>query len=243
MYALILAGGKGERLRPITDALPKPMIPLHGRPILWHQVRWLRAWGVTDVLFLVGHLADAIMDYFGDGVGSGVRAHYCRETTPLGRGGALRQGLGFVPTVQPDPVIAINGDVITDADLGELLLDYHRRVDEDAGHLASVLTIPMISPYGILDIDNTGTITGFREKGPLPYRINGGVYVFNPAIREWLPEFGDHEDHTFPLLAEKGLMSAVHSDSFWRSVDSPKDLAEAEAHLAGQAATSHRAAR
>ena len=90
MYALILAGGKGERLHPRTESVPKPMIRAAGRPILWHQVRWLRKAGVTDVIFLVGHLADVVTDYFGNGADSGIRAHYSREDTPLGRGGALK---------------------------------------------------------------------------------------------------------------------------------------------------------
>ena len=234
MFALILAGGKGERLRPLTDALPKPMVELHGRPILWHQVRWLRAAGVTDVVFLVGHLAEAVIDYFGDGSGFGIRAHYSREATPLGRGGALRQGLELAPADGAGPVICVNGDIITDADLGALLADYRMRRAQNPGHLASILTLGMTSPYGIVEQDGAGLVTGFREKAALPYQINGGVYALNPAIKSRLPEKGDHEDSTFPALAEQGLMSAFYSGAFWRSVDSMKDLAEAAAHLAGR---------
>ena len=234
MFALILAGGKGERLRPLTDALPKPMVELHGRPILWHQVRWLRAAGVTDVVFLVGHLAEAVIDYFGDGGEFGIRAHYSREATPLGRGGALRQGLELAPADGAGPVICVNGDIITDADLGALLADYRMRLEQNPGHLASILTLGMTSPYGIVEQDGAGLVTGFREKAALPYQINGGVYALNPAIKSRLPEKGDHEDSTFPALAEQGLMSAFYSGAFWRSVDSMKDLAEAAAHLAGR---------
>ena len=235
MYALILAGGKGERLRPLTDKLPKPMIPLCGRPILWHQVRWLREAGVTDVVFLIGHLADAVREYFGDGSVCGVRAHYSREDVPLGRGGALRQGLARVPR-DAGLVIATNGDVITDASLAELIGDYHGRRFENPAHMATILTVPMTSPYGIVDIDGDGVVSQFREKAVLPYAINGGVYVLDPAIRALLPETGDHETSTFPDLAAEGRMSAVSTDAFWRSVDSPKDLREAEEHLAVRAA-------
>ena len=230
MYALILAGGKGERLRPLTDTVPKPMINLCGRPILWHQVRWLREAGVTDVVFLVGHLADAVGDYFSDGSEYGVRTHYSREDAPLGRGGALRQGLDLLPG-DDRPVIAANGDVITDASLAELIADYHVRRRRNPAHCATILTVPMTSPYGIVDTGGDGIVDQFREKAVLPYAINGGVYVLHPGIRDLLPELGDHETSTFPALAAEGRMSAVSTGAFWRSVDSPKDLREAEEHL------------
>lgn len=242
MYALILAGGKGERLRPLTDTVPKPMINLCGRPILWHQVRWLREAGVTDVVFLVGHLADAVRAYFGDGSDYGVRAHYSREDTPLGRGGALRRGLASVPS-DDRPVIATNGDVITDASLAELVADYHSRRRRNPSHCATILTVPMTSPYGIVDTGANGIVDQFREKAVLPYAINGGVYVLHPAIRDLLPELGDHETTTFPALAAEGRMSAVSTEAFWRSVDSPKDLREAEEHLSSPVAGPSEAAR
>jgi len=242
MYALILAGGKGERLRPLTDTVPKPMINLCGRPILWHQVRWLREAGVTDVVFLVGHLADAVGDYFGDGSEYGVRAHYSREDAPLGRGGALRQGLDLLPG-DDRPVIATNGDVITDASLAELIADYHARRRLNPAHCSTILTVPMTSPYGIVDTGADGIVDQFREKAVLPYAINGGVYVLHPAIRDLLPELGDHETSTFPALAAEGRMSAVSTDAFWRSVDSPKDLREAEEHLSSLVAGASEAAQ
>ena len=241
MYALILAGGKGERLRPLTDAVPKPMVELDGRPILWHQVRRLRDAGVTEVVFLVGYLGEMVADYFGDGSAFGIRAHYSHERTPLGRGGALKQGLAMLSETNSGatgPVIATNGDVITDADLAELLADYQRRWAANPAHCASILTVPMTSPYGIVDTDGSGLVSGFREKAALPHAINGGVYVLNPAIRDLLPEVGDHETTTFPALAAAGRMSAVSSGRFWRSVDSLKDLREAAEHVAGSPAVS-----
>ena len=117
MYALILAGGKGERLRPLTDEVPKPMVQVSGQPILWHQVRRLADAGVTDVVFLVGYLGEVVEEYFGDGKEFGIRAHYSREDSPLGRGGALKKGLAVLGDVA-GPVLATNGDVITDADAG-----------------------------------------------------------------------------------------------------------------------------
>lgn len=240
MYALILSGGKGERMRPLTDALPKPMLPVHGRPILWHQIRWLQAAGITDIVFLVGHLAETVIDYFGDGSQFGICAHYSHEAAPLGRGGALRQGLALVPQDIPGPVLCVNGDIITDASLGDLLADYHARLSRNPSHQATILTLQMTSPYGIVEQDDQGLVTGFREKSPLPYHINGGVYALNPAISSRLPERGDHEDTTFPDLARQGLMSAFYSGAFWRSVDSMKDLADVTDYLAGRTAAGRR---
>ena len=231
MYALILAGGKGERLRPLTDTMPKPMVEVGGRPILWRQVCRLKEAGITDVVFLVGYLADRVADYFGDGSGCGIRAHYSREDTPLGRGGALKKGLAMIPEAGA-PVIVANGDVITDADLGQLLADYHCRSSINPSHCATILTVPMVSPYGIVDTDDTGMARRFREKATLPYAINGGVYALNPEIKNLLPDVGDHETTTFPELAASGRMSAVQTDKFWRSVDSFKDLSEVESYLA-----------
>ena len=241
MYALILAGGKGERLRPLTDTVPKPMVAVNGRPILSHQVCWLRPAGVTDVVFLIGYLGDAVSDYFGDGSSHGIRAHYSREDRPLGRGGALKQGLARLPDTG-EPVFATNGDVLTEADPRCLLADYRRRAAADPRHCATILTAPMTSPYGIVDTNADGTVLGFHEKAPLPYTINGGVYVLNPTIAPLLPDVGDHETTTFPALAPAGRMSAVATRRFWRSVDTLKDLHEAETHLAQRAAGSAPAA-
>ena len=112
MYALILAGGKGERLRPLTDTLPKPMVPVGGKPILAHQVEWLQAIGVTDVVFLAGYRWEVIRDHFGDGRKFGIQAHYSIEDSPLGRGGAIRKGFPLVPETDRS-VMVLNGDVIT----------------------------------------------------------------------------------------------------------------------------------
>ena len=230
MYALTIAGGQGERLRPLTDNLPKPMVPVAGKPILAHQVAWLKAAGVTDVVFLAGYRWQAIKDYFGDGQALGIRAHYSLEDSPLGRGGAIRKGMPLVPETEQTMVV-LNGDVITRQSL-EALLQRHRACkDADSGHLATIMITPMVSPYGLVEVDGLDRVVGFREKVRMPHWINAGVYVLERGILPELPEIGDHENDAFPRLAAAGRISAFKSTEFWRSVDSFKDLREAEEFL------------
>ena len=233
MYALILAGGAGERLRPLTDTLPKPMVPVHGKPILAHQVEWLKPAGVTDVVFLAGYRWEAIRDYFGDGAEFGIRVHYSVEDTPLGRGGAIRKGLVLVPETEQS-VVATNGDVVTRQGL-EPILDCHlEKLKANPDHLATIMVVPMVSPYGLVDVGEGDDVIGFREKVEMPHWINAGVYVLDRRIYSELPEIGDHETETFPGLAREGKISAYKSRAFWRSVDSFKDLREAEEHIKTQ---------
>ena len=230
MYALILAGGMGERLRPLTDALPKPMVPLHGKPILAHQVEWLKSAGVTDVVFLAGYRWEAIQDYFGDGAEFGIRVHYSVEDTPLGRGGAIRKGLVLVPETEQS-VVATNGDVVTREALTSILDRHLEEIKANPDHLATIMVVPMVSPYGLVDVDEGDEVVGFREKVEMPHWINAGVYILDRRIYSDLPEIGDHETETFPGLAREGKISAYKSRAFWRSVDSFKDLREAEEHM------------
>ena len=230
MYALILAGGKGERLRPLTDSVPKPMVPVCDKPILLHQVEWLKQAGVTDVVFLVGYRWQIIQEFFGDGSEFGIRSHYSVEDSPLGRGGAIKQGFSQVPQ-EDDSVLVLNGDIITSQAPDMVLQKYQESRAGNSQHMATIMVVPMVSPYGLVDTSASDDVTGFREKVELPYWINAGIYVFNRSIAPLLPDLGDHEYETFPQLAQSGKISAMKSRSFWRSVDSFNDLREAEEFL------------
>jgi len=230
VYALILAGGKGERLRPLTDTLPKPMVHVCGKPILEHQVEWLKRGGVTDVVFLAGYRWEAIKDHFGDGSAFGINAHYSVEDSPLGRGGAIKAGFPEVPTAE-ETVAVLNGDVVTAETLDNLIASHQTRKLANKSHLASIMVVPMVSPYGLVEMDDSGTVTGFLEKVEMDHWINGGIYLFERSIAGELPDLGDHETETFPRLAAAGQLAAMKSRGFWRSVDSFKDLKEAEEHV------------
>lgn len=224
-YALTIAGGRGERLKPLTDTVPKPMIRLNGRPMLSYQVEWMRSQGVTDIVFLCGYLGETIRDFFGDGSKFGVNAHYSFEDRPLGRGGAVRKGMSQVP---PDAgtVLVTNGDNVTDQRLSEMTALHERR---DA--LATIMLAPYMSQYGTVDSDEDGTVTRFVEKGRLPLWINAGVYLFDRSLEQRLPEVGDHETTTFQELAAERRMAALRSEATWLTVDSQKDISECEKRL------------
>lgn len=230
MYALILSGGRGSRLRPITDSIPKPMAPLCGKPILWHQTQWLISNGVTDIIFLAGYRWQVIQEYFGDGSSYGFRAIYSVEKTPLGRGGAVRKGMALVPRDQ-ESVIVTNGDVVTSENLNDFVGVFRRQREDNPAHQATIMVVPFPSSYGLVDLNRRGIVKGFREKVLLPYWINGGIYVFAREMEDMLPLKGDHETLTLPSLAAEGKLGAFRSKAFWRSVDSFKDLEEAEEYL------------
>src|SRR5215467_9727370 len=147
MYAIVLAGGKGERLRPFTEDRPKAMVEIMGIPILGYQLQWLQAQGVTDLIIACGYRHQVIQTYFGNGERLGLKITYAVEQEPLGRGGALRGALGLVAP-EESVVLATNGDVISNVPLAPLL-SAHR-----AKHpLATVMLTPFVSPYGIVEVD------------------------------------------------------------------------------------------
>ncbi|HEX2033368.1 MAG TPA: nucleotidyltransferase family protein [Chloroflexota bacterium] len=228
LQAIILAGGKGERLRPFTDDRPKPMVPILDKPILEYQIRWLAAQGIKRIVISCGYRHEVIQHYFADGEKFGVELRYAVEEEPLGRGGGIK--LAWNELAHSDaPVVATNGDIMTSFDLGAMLAA-HRRVQA----LASILTVPFVSQYGIVDLDDEGKVTGFRSEPVLPYWVNGGVYVLEPSVHAMLPDRGDHEASTFPQLAQLGKLLAFKSHTFWRAVDTVKDLTVVKDYLTQQ---------
>lgn len=224
MYAIIIAGGKAERLRPLTDDRPKHMLPILGKPILEYQIDWLRESGVTDIVVACGHLAHIIQDYFQDGSRWGVSMRYSLEQKSLGRGGALKLAYEQIPKDEPF-VIGTNGDNVNTQPL-EPMIQQH----ESTGAVATLMLTQLRSPYGIVK-QRGKRITGFEEKPPLPYWLSAGVYVLNKEFFADLPDVGDHEDALFPKLASAGKLYGFRSTTYWKAIDTVKDLNEAAAQL------------
>lgn len=218
--AIILAGGRGERLRPLTQDRPKCMVEVLGSPILAYQLRWLRAHGVEKVTIACGYLHEMIQAQFGSGTKLGVEITYVIEDSPLGRGGALKRCLTQTASDE-DYVVCLNGDNICNLDLNQFE-QYHK----DNKPYATILTTPLRSPYGIVETSSDNTICAFSEKPVLPYGVNAGIYIMATEIIPFLPDVGDHEELTFPQLAKEGKLKAFKSDCFWRTVDTIKDVNE-----------------
>jgi len=223
MKAVILAGGLGKRLRPLTDSKPKPLIEIGGRPILAMQLDWLKQNGVFEAVLCIGFLKEKIIDFVGNGRRFGVKVGYVVEEEPLGTGGALLNTESLLR--REESFLVLNGDVITNLNPSRL-----RDLNDYVGVLALV---PLKSPYGVVDTDSDGLVSQFREKPTLPeYWVNAGVYHLSPKIFNYLKDKSDIETTAFPKLADEGKLKAVKYDRcFWKSIDVYKDIEEAEKDL------------
>lgn len=227
MFAVILAGGFGKRLRPLTDDRPKPLVEVAGKPILDWQIEWLKRQGITDIVLAVGYLGSKIFEHVGDGTKFGVRVFYSVESEPLGTGGAVKNALKYI---DDEYFITINGDIITNLSIAKLI-----EVIKSQDVVGAIALTQLKSPYGIVELDESGHIVSFKEKPQLPYLINAGVYVLKTSIRGYLPDKGDIEVATFPQLArDRRLVGVVYSDIYWKSIDTIKDLEEADKALSEQ---------
>ena len=197
------------------------MVEVNGRPILEHHLEWLHRQGVRRAVLLTGYLGDVIQEHFAIPRVSGLTVECLREERPLGRGGAFRRGFEAAGIAE-DLVIATNGDVLTGQPLAPMLVVHAR-----TGALATVLLKEFVSPYGIVELDDTGLIRRFEEKPTLPYWINAGVYVLSAEVFARFPREGDHETLLFPELAVEGRIAGCRCSSFWQSVESQKDLRDA----------------
>lgn len=222
MEALLLAGGKAERLGEVARDLPKPLVRVAGRPIAAYQVERLVAAGVTRVIVACRDLHAAL---FPEALGDlGAEIVTAPEREPLGRGGGLRNACSL--RLERGPVFALNGDELTDVDF-RALLEHHLR--EPAA--ATIVVAPLVSSFGIVDLD-ADRVVGFSEAPRLPYWMNCGIYVLDDEAIERLPERGDHERSTFPQLAAEGKLRAFRHEGVWLTVNTPKDLRVAEEYLA-----------
>ncbi len=238
--AVILVGGQGTRMRPLTDTIPKPMLSLMGLPFVERQVHHLQRAGVNRIVFSCGYRPREIEEYFGDGSSRGLEMGYVVDPEPLGTAGAIANAEDLL---DPADVFVLNGDILTDLDLAALVA-HHRGL----GAEATIALTPVDDPsaFGLVRTDADGRVTEFVEKpGPdeliagEPYRINAGTYVLTPAARAAIPrgEQVSIERDTFPLLAARGGVGALASDCYWRDIGTPGSYLDAHLDvLAGRVA-------
>ena len=223
MEAIILAGGKAERLGEAADGKPKPLVPVAGRPLVAYQVASLVRVGVRRVVVACSAGQEALFESELAGLGAEIVA--VGEPEPLGRGGGIR----FAATRREEsgPVYALNGDELLDVDFPALLAR-HR----SAGGVATIAVARPESQFGVVDLGPGDAVAGFHEAGRVPFWVNCGVYVLEDAALARLPERGDHETATFPQLAAEGLLFAYRHEGVWLTVNTPKELRTAGEYLA-----------
>lgn len=221
MKAVILSGGFGKRLRPFTDDIPKPMIPIKNVPILEWQINWLKLYGFNEFVLCTGYKSESIVEYFGNGDKHNVTIHYSHESEPLGTAGALKNAEHFL--LDEEQFLMMNGDILTNLDPTQLI----SVIDES--NLISIALVPLISQFGIVVFDNRNKLLSFKEKPAIKDNwINAGVYCFSNQIFQHLPNKGSLEREIFPTLAiENKIIVQRYDAAKWRSIDSHKDIEEA----------------
>src|SRR3954452_13713381 len=225
MQALILAGGEGTRLRPLTTTVPKPVVPLVDRPFIRFTIDWLHGHGVDDIVMSCGHLASGVRNVLGDGSALGIKLRYVEEPRPLGTGGALK----YAEPLLGERFLMLNGDVLTDLDL-TAQMELHERT----GARATLALTPVEDPsaYGLVRTKADGAVTEFVEK-PAPDQIDtntisGGAYVLERSVLDLLEaeQPASIERDVFPRLVGNGLYGCV-SENYWLDIGTPERYLEA----------------
>jgi NDP-sugar pyrophosphorylase family protein len=210
--ALILSGGIGKRLRPITDYLPKPLVPIDGIPIIEWQIKYFKKFGIKEFIICAGYRSDQISDHLSQKK-LNVNIQFSIEKTSLGTGGAIKNASKFL---DEETFYVINGDVITNLDLEKLRMQKN-----------SLAVIPLRTAFGIVHIIGN-RVKRFEEKPTMPhYWINAGLYYLEKDIIKLLPRIGNIETTVFPKLAAMNNLYAIkYGKAFWHSIDSYKDIEE-----------------
>lgn len=227
MKALFLVGGQGTRLRPLTDRLPKPMVPVMGKPLLERNLETLKRHGVNEIILSTCYHPEVIEQYFGDGMNFGLKIHYAREDFPLGTGGAIKNCERYLD----DTFFVFNADILSNINFSEMLR-CHKQKKADVTIAVTRVSDP--SAYGVIEYDECGYATSFREK-PAPneivsHFINAGVYLFEPDVLRRIPtdRAVSVEREVFPELLEKGKRIAVYKGcNYWLDIGTPAKYMQA----------------
>ena len=221
MRAILLAGGKGTRLAPYTTILPKPLMPIDDQPILEIVIRQLVHAGFDEITLAVGHLAELLAAYFGDGSKLGVQLAYSREETPLGTAGPI----ALVPNIS-DTFLVMNGDVLNTLDYATLL-SYHRK----RGAIATLVAYTRSEKIdlGVLESDDDDWLINYVEKPTYQYNVSAGIYVFEPSILSYIP-YGrrlDLPDLVLELVKQGEKVNIYKFDGYWLDIGHPDDYVKA----------------
>ncbi|MEU2163068.1 NDP-sugar synthase [Streptomyces chengbuensis] len=234
--AILLVGGKGTRLRPLTVNTPKPMVPAAGVPFLTHQLARARAAGVEHIVLATSYLAEVFEPYFGDGSSLGLHLEYVTEVEPLGTGGAIRNVASRLRSGPDEPVLVFNGDILTGLDI-RALVDTHRSSGADVSLHLTRVEDPRA--FGLVPTDDTGRVTAFLEKPQTPEeivtdQINAGAYVFRRSVIDGIPAGRpvSVERETFPELLSSGAhLQGMVDSTYWLDLGTPQAFVRGSADL------------
>ncbi|MYY09425.1 NTP transferase domain-containing protein [Streptomyces sp. SID4919] len=234
--AILLVGGKGTRLRPLTVNTPKPMVPAAGVPFLTHQLARARAAGIDHIVLATSYLAEVFEPYFGDGSALGLRLEYVTEREPLGTGGAIRNAASRLAAGPDDPVVVFNGDILTGLDIRALIAAHGTSGADVSLHLTKVADP---RAYGLVPTDPTGRVTAFLEKPQTPEeivtdQINAGAYVFRRSVVDTIPAGRpvSVERETFPGLLSSGAhLQGMVDSTYWLDLGTPAAFVRGSADL------------
>jgi len=221
MKAILLVGGKGTRLAPYTTILPKPLMPIGDVPILEIVVRQLQRVGFDDITLAVGHMAELVASYFGDGSKFGVKLTYSREDTPLGTAGPI----ALVPDIQ-DTFLVMNGDLLSTIDLAALLA-YHRARGAIVTLAAHAYDLRV--DLGVIQTDSDNWLVDYIEKPVYHYNVSTGIYVFEPEILSYIP-FGERLDLpelVLKVARENKKVNVYKFEGYWLDIGHPGDYEKA----------------
>src|SRR3712207_3839862 len=221
MQAVILVGGEGTRLRPLTTTVPKPVVPLVDRPFMAYMLEWLRGHGVDDVVLLMGYLSTAVRNVLGDGSAYGVRLRYVEEPEPRGTAGALK----FAESLLDERFFMLNGDVLTDMDLTAQLAQH-----QQTGARGTLALVPVDDPssYGLVRLEDDGRVREFVEKPPADQidtnLISAGAYVLERDVVDLIPPDANVsiEREIWPQLVGDGLYGFAHQRAYWLDIGTPE---------------------
>ncbi|WP_103530496.1 NDP-sugar synthase [Streptomyces sp. SM11] len=234
--AILLVGGKGTRLRPLTVHTPKPMVPAAGVPFLTHQLARARAAGVEHIVLATSYLAEVFEPYFGDGSSLGLHIEYVTEQEPLGTGGAIRNVAPKLSSGPDEPVLIFNGDILTGLDIRALATSHTVSGADVSLHLTRVEDP---RAFGLVPTDATGRVTAFLEKPQTPEeivtdQINAGAYIFRRSVIDSIPTGRpvSVERETFPgLLASGAHLQGMVDSTYWLDLGTPGAFVRGSADL------------
>jgi NDP-sugar pyrophosphorylase family protein len=237
MQALILAGGKGTRLRPLTVYTPKPVVPVVNRPFLLYQLDILRKAGINDIVLALGYQPDKIEQILGDGSDYGVKLTFLTEPNPLGTAGAFR----FASDHIQETTVVLNGDILTNADIATII-EQHRSTGAEA--TITLAPVADASNYGLVETDKSNRVKRFTEKPQSAEggkqkksTINAGIYILEPSVCKLIPknENRSFEYHVFPELLEKNhdFFAYILADEYWRDLGTPESYLDAHLDFLG----------